>query len=240
MKIKKRLKIINDSPFSFGFALISILFFVVNIISKGKVGSILLNSPTKSTGENAFLASSALSYLRIFFYVFGAKDFLSLSCNLIFVLLLGKNIEKFYGSVLSLICFLISTIFSGVLGSIFCSYSLYGCSCVVMMMIFQTIFMEISENRISLPSVLIVILVILYEIFSKNQNGALGLFVNLIGGICGSLLSFVIYPLLHHSEKKDSPEKTEKSKKSQNKNDKAKKSNNDEDDDSTIVGTLKF
>lgn len=239
MKMKKRLKIVNDSPFSFGFAFISILFFVVNIISKGKVGNVLLNSPTKSTGENAFLASSALSYLRIFFYVFGSKDFLSLSCNLIFVLLLGKNIERFYGSVLSLICFLVSTIFSSVLSAIFCSYSLSGCSCVVMMMIFQTIFMEISENKISLPSVLVVILFILHEIFSKNQNGALGLFVNLIGGICGSLLSFVISPLLHHSEKKGSPEKPEKPKNSQ-KNDKSENSNNDDDDDSTIVGTLKF
>lgn len=237
MKIKKHLKIVNDSPFLFGFAFISILFFVVNIISKGKVGSILLNSPTKSTGENAFLASSVLSYLRIFFYVFGAKDFLSLSCNLIFILLLGKNIERFYGSVLSLICFLISTIFSGVLSAVFCSHPLCGCSCVVMMMIFQTIFMEISENRISLPSVLIMILFILREIFIKNQNGALGLFVNLIGGICGSLLSFVISPRLHHSEKKGSSEKSEKPKNSQ-KNDKSENSNND--DDSTVVGTLKF
>lgn len=238
MKIKKHLKIVNDSPFSFGFAFISLLFFVINIISKGKVGNALLNSPTKASGENAFLASSALSYLRIFFYVFGAKDFLNLSCNLIFVLLLGKNIERFYGSALTFICFLVSTIFSGILCAIFCSYSLFGCSCIVMMMIFQSVFMEISQDRISLPSILIVILFILHEIFSKAQNGVLGLFVNLIGGLCGSLLSFVISPLLHHSEKKGFSEKSEKPKNVQNKNEKSE--NSDNDDDSTVVGTLKF
>lgn len=234
MKNKNHFEISKDAPFSFVFVVLSIILFLVDsFILKGKLHELILSSPTKSSGENPFLASSVLSYLKIFFYVFGGNDFKILFVNLIFILLLGQNLEEYYGSILIGICFFVSTIFSGVLNSIFSLHSLIGCTCIVMMMIFQNIIMNFSKGKISVPSFMIAILFIIFEIIYKNQSGILGFFINLIGGFCGAFLVFILSPLFHSVQKKV---KGNSSKNIRNKNDKSEET----DDDSTVVGTLKF
>lgn len=234
MKNKNHFVISKDAPFSFVFVVLSVILFLIdNFILKGKLHELILCSPTKSGGEVPFLASSALSYFRIFFYIFGGSDFKILFFNLIFILLMGQILEEYYGSIVIGICFFVSTIFSGVLNSIFSLNSLNGCTCIVMMMIFQNIFMNFSKGKISIPSFVIAILFIIFEISSKNQSGILGFFINFIGGLCGSLLVFILSPLFHPVQKK---EKDNSSKNIRTKNDKSEET----DDDSTVVGTLKF
>lgn len=234
-----------DAPVTLTFALISVVIFLLNsFIFKQKMDTIIA-SPTTAAGALAFSASNFMSYLRILLYPFGSISSTALVSNLIFILLLGPSMEERYGSVIIGIMMCVSTIFSGVLTACFCTISLKGAIPIVFMLIFLNSFMSISKKKIPLSFVMAFILFIVLGISEKNPNGAIGIIINIAGGLCGSLFAFLTSPKAR-AEKKNKGEglkaKAERlaefddSNSPRFKNKKSDDSNSEE----TIVGTLKF
>ncbi len=257
MKKKLKISIKNDAPVTIAFAVISIILFYVDILlCHGRMATALLSTPTNSSGPNPFVASDIFSYLNIFFYVFGAEDISLLLCNLIFLLLLGATLEDYYGSPLILICYIITTVFSGVLNALLCYGSVQGCSCLIMMTIFLSAFMSVSKNKAPVSSFFVLVIYIVREFMQKNANGIVGMFIVLIAGLCGALVAFILAPLVSANAKKNSrgllnkAEKVREEKKPLFKKEKEsttiiRKKDDDyddgpSDDDTTVVGTLQF
>lgn len=257
-KFKFNLKISLDAPVTTFFALFSLILFTVDtIFLKGKLSLGIFSSPTSASGSLPFSVSSATSYLRLILYIFGAASWTSLLVNLLFVLLLGPAMEERYGSVVIGIMMIVSALFSGVLNACFCTVSLQGCLPLVFMMIFLNSFMSFSKKKVPLSFVMIFIFFIAYELIEKSPSQLVGIIICIAGGLCGSLFAFLTSPKARAAKKseveKEKSEKSEKSEKTSQEDarkayleelDKQsprnKNSKKNDDDETTVVGTLKF
>lgn len=259
MKKKIKLNVSFDAPVTITFAVLSLVLFLMSTyLIKDKAGGLLLASATNAGGSMPFAASNVTSYFRTFLYVFGGKEIASVIFNLIFILLLGPSLEEYYGSVLVAVCYFITAVFAGVLNACFCSTSLQGSSCIVMMMIFLSALMSVSKHKMPVSSVLVLALCIVNIVISEKAGGIAGIFINIVAGLCSSLPAFIVSPLIHPEQKKskgllDKAEKVRKEEFDEPKKKKKdsttvirKKSEIEEkpaassDDDTTVVGTLKF
>ncbi len=250
--MKKKINIDIDAPVTVTFSMISILLFVLDsFVVKGKWTALFMSSPAAG-GDFLFVPNKVLSYVRLVMYSFSAVSWEVLITNLIFILLLGPSMEERYGSVIIGLMMLVSALFSGVLNACFCKNSIVGCTPIVFMMIFLNSFLSFSKKKIPSSFVLVFILFIVREIFVKNPNGVVGIFIGIAGGLCGSLFAFLASPkakaarkssgtseggLLNKAERiaeidAESP-RFKKSKK-------IKKSSDSDDDDTTVIGTLEF
>lgn len=262
-KKKFKLNFVFDAPVTISFCLISVVLFVLNqivlnqIVLKGSLDGKILSSPTTSAGPVPFIASNPASYFRLFLYAFGAQNWVLLFTNLMFLLMLGPSQEERYGSVVIGIMMGVSILFSGVLNACFCETSLKGCNCVIFMMIFLNSFMSFSKKKIPASFFIIFIFYIIKEILQvtdKRFSGIVGLIICITGGLCGSLFAFLTSPKARaekKSEKTSKPissmtaeEKTAfleelDSQSPRNRANKTKKSDSN-DDDTTVIGTIKF
>ncbi len=252
-KFSLNIKLSYDAPVTLTFVIATLLLFVINsFLCKGKLTTLILSAPTSSVGELPFEVSSPLSYLRLFFYVFGASSGNMMITNLIFILLLGPAMEERYGSVVIGIMIIVSAVFAGVLNACFCQKMLQGPISIVFMMVFLNAFMSFSKKKVPLCFVIILILFVCREIFEQNANGIIGLISSLAGGLCGSLFAFLASPkaravkkqeksggLLNKANKYQSKEEYLEELDKQSPRNK-KNNHSDDDDETTVVGTLKF
>lgn len=234
-----------DAPVTLTFAFLSIIIFLLNTFVIKQKLTFLIASPTTTNGQLPFVASNFLSYIRIFLYPFGSQLSSVMVTNLIFILLLGPNMEERYGSVIIGIMTVVSIIFAGVLTACFCKNSLTGASPIVFMLIFLNSFMSMSKKKIPLSFVFVFVLFILLEVSQKNPNAAIGIIINIAGGLCGSLFAFLTSPKTRN-EKKNKGEglksKAERLAEFDDENSprfKNKKSD-DSSSDETVIGTLNF
>ena len=258
MAMKKiKLNFVFDAPVTISFCLISVILFAVNQFAfKGSLDGRILSSPTTLAGPVPFIVSNPASYFRLFLYAFSAQDWILLFTNLMFLLMLGPSQEERYGSVVIGIMMGVSIIFSGVLNACFCETSLKGCNCVIFMMIFLNSFMSFSKKKIPSSFVIIFIFYIVKEILQvsdKRLSGIVGLIICIAGGLCGSLFAFLTSPKARAEKKSEKNAKNtapmtmeEKTAfleelDSQSPRNRAKKSKkSDSDDDTTVIGTIKF
>lgn len=246
-KFKFGFKINLDSPVAIFFAAACIVIFIFDyFILKGKISQSLTSAPTASAGVLPFEVSNPLSYLRIVFYAFGFSSPSSLITSLIFIMLLGPAIEEQYGSVIIGIMMGVSAIFSGVLNACFCTTSLRGASSIIFMLIFLNSFMSFTKKKIPLSFILVIILFIAKEFIEKSGNTANGIIEILIcmaGGLCGSLLAFLTSPKARAEKKYNKAANEIDSQSPRFAKRKSEKQNEDSslsDDDTTVIGTLKF
>lgn len=175
--------------------------------------------------------------------------------NLILIMLLGPAMEERYGSVIIGIMIFVSALFSGVLNACFCEASLVGSVPVVSMMIFLNAFMSFSKKKFPLSFAAVMVFFVLLQIASGA--GAVRIIICIAGGLCGSLFAFLTSPkmkaekkasrsggngsgggLLNRAEKVAYAEELDRSSPRNKKN--WGRSNSDDDDETTVVGTLKF
>ncbi len=243
-KFNFNLKVSYDAPVTLTFVIICAILFLLSTfaIKNGALNKILA-SPTSTAGALPFIVSQPISYLRLLLYIFGAGEGAVLITNLILIMLLGPAMEERYGSVIIGIMIFVSALFSGVLNACFCSESLVGAVPVVSMMIFLNAFMSFSKKKFPLSFAAVMILFVMLEVFSGA--GAIRIIICIAGGLCGSLFAFLTSPktrsekkrggLLSRAEKIAYAEEID-SQSPRNK----KKSSDQNDDETTVVGTLKF
>lgn len=261
-KFKLNLKVSYDAPVTLTFVIVSVVFFLLNsfVIKNGALEKILA-SPTTQAGALPFIVKQPVSYLRLLLYIFGAGQAAGvmggtsagavLITNLILIMLLGPAMEERYGSVIIGIMIFVSALFSGVLNACFCAESLVGAVPLVCMMIFLNAFMSFSKKTFPLSFAAVVVLFVFLEIFSGA--GAVKIIICIAGGLCGSLFAFLTSPKVKAAKKEASGGTATKRGGLLNRAEKAayleeldtqsprnKKKEKPSDDDTTVVGTLKF
>ena len=261
-KFKINLKVSYDAPVALTFVLISAIIFLLNMFlaKNGKAAGVekLFASPTAQSGVLPFIPSAPVSYVRLLFYIFGVDVGSGVTAgasvlfsNLILIMLLGPAMEERYGSVIIGIMMFVSALFSGVLNACFCDTSLVGAVPVVSMMIFLNAFMSFSKKKFPLSFAAVMILFVVLQIFSGA--GAVRIIICIAGGLCGSLFAFLTSPKMK-AEKKNNNGVTETGKKCGGLLSRAEKiayaeeldrnsprnKKPDDDDETTVVGTLKF
>ncbi|MBP5794031.1 MAG: rhomboid family intramembrane serine protease [Spirochaetaceae bacterium] len=196
MATRKKTKFLSfsfDSPLVIIFAVISIFIMVLNSIAESRSASGLLgffSAPTSfRVAETAFNFRNPVHYLRLFFHIFGQRKWINLVRDLSFILLLGPQLEKLYGTKMLLLMFSVCAFTSGVLGICFLQQPLCGASCIAFMMILLTVYMSIKKQVVPVSSVLLLLLYIGQGI--SNAGGGNTEIIHLIGGICGSLFGMI-------------------------------------------------
>ena len=257
-KFKLNLKVSYDAPVTLTFVIVCAVLFLLNsfVIKDGALLKVLA-SPTTQAGSLPFIVKQPVSYVRLLLYIFGtgveAGAGSVLITNLILIMLLGPAMEERYGSVIIGIMIFVSALFAGVLNACFCTDSLIGAVPVVSMMIFLNAFMSFSKKTFPLSFAAVVVLFVFLEIFSGA--GAVKIIICIAGGLCGSLFAFLTSPkvkaakkeagggtapkrggLLSRAEKAAYTEELD----SQSPRNKKNRSASYDDDETTVVGTLKF
>jgi membrane associated rhomboid family serine protease len=249
-KKKLKLKFHYDSPVMITFAIITLFVFILDTFAlKGKLKAMWLVTPTAADGQFPFAFSDFPSILRLFIHVFGYSQNEILICNLIFILLLGPQMEERYGSVIIGIMIFVSSLFSGVLNACFCKNAVCGAEPIVFMLILLWTMMQLSRSKISASAIAVIALFITMLVFRKNPNGVVGLVVIAAGGLCGSLFAFLTSPKAHKAKKNEdalaefndeaSPRFSLKSTGARKSDpERSKKSNIDEE--TTVVGSIEI
>ena len=162
--------------------------------------------------------------------------------------------EERYGSVIIGIMIFVSALFAGVLNACFCVDSLIGPVPVVCMMIFLTAFMSFSNKTV--PITFLLTILFFGYLAVTSGIGAIRLIICVAGGLCGSLFAFLTSPKVKAAKKSggDSPaqkrkggllsraEKAAYAEEIDSQSPRYKKNRDslDDDDETTVVGTLKF
>jgi len=236
---KVKFKFSYDAPVSLSFAIIALILFLIDsLLLKGKMNSNYLLTPTAVSGSLPFDFKNIISYLRLFAYVFGGSAPFTLISNLIFIILLGPEMENRYGSFVIGIMILVAVLVSGVLSASFCKFSVSGASPVVFMLIILDILMHLTKKTVSASAVAVICLFVASQFFVGNKNGLVGVLITLSGGLCGSLFAFMASPRARAAKKNQKAEEKLPEKETQASRAKSKKNN--ESSDETIVASIKL
>ncbi len=244
-KFKLNLKFSYDAPVTLSFVIVCVFFFLLNtfVIKNGALGKILA-SPTTQAGALPFIVKQPLSYLRLLLYIFGSGEEVIYLTNLMIILMMGPAMEERYGSVIIGIMIFVSALFAGVLNACFCADSLVGAVPVVCMMIFLNAFMSFSKKTVPITFLAVIVF---FGFFSINSGmSAIRLIICIAGGLCGSLFAFLTSPKVKAAKKESSggllsrAEKVAYAEELDKQSPRNKKKTKTSDDDTTVVGTLKF
>ena len=163
---------------------ISLFVLILDKITRGKSTRKLFST------ERASLLNP-LTYVRFFTHILGHSDWNHLSNNYLKILLLGPLIEEKYGSINFLIIVLITAFIVGIYNFIKGKTWLKGASCISFMLIVLSAFVNVTERKIPITLVLIVLFYIIDEIKALRKKDNIAHDSHLIGGICGAVFGFI-------------------------------------------------
>ena len=162
------------------------------------LGACFLNFITQGTSNKLLFTSyrssmfNPLTYVRLFTHSIGHQDLNHLIHNFLFILLVGPMIEEKYGSINLIIMFLITSLVIGLFNTIISNYIITGASGNVYMLIVLSSFSNITEGKIPLTLILILIFYVISEIkdsvIGKNKGVYHG--GHLLGALCGIAFGF--------------------------------------------------
>lgn len=241
---KKNYSLKINSPVVTVIAALSVLAMIFDtFIIKGKVISNAFTChASKASGTfAAFNFKSAADYARMIFYVLGSSSWHSMFSGTIILLLLGANLEERYGSKILLLMIFTSSLVTGVLTACISTVPVSGADGIIFTMLILISISEISKKEIPLTWLMVLVLFISYKLYSTADfyhlkkasiilEKNICVFIQLIGGICGSLFGFLVAP----KNKKASGKETSRSKKTV-----VYTEEYDEDNDRTIVSAPK-
>lgn len=186
MKYLSNLKFDYNSPVIISYLIISLIAWLLNVLTKGKTNKLLFSN-YRSSIFNPF------TYIRLFTHSIGHKDWNHLVSNFLYILLIGPIIEEKYGSINLLIMFLLTSLAISLFNIIFNDYSILGASGNVYMLIVLSSFSNLSEGKIPITLVLICLFYITSEVRDSILEGNKKVYHDghLIGALCGILYGFL-------------------------------------------------
>jgi len=169
-----------NSPVIISYLIISIIAWLLNCITGGKSNKLLFTSYRSSP-------FNPLTYIRLFTHSIGHIDLSHLIHNFLFILLIGPMIEEKYGSINLLVMLLITSLVIGLFNTIFSNYSITGASGNVYMLIVLSSFSNISEGKVPITLVLILIFYVISEFKDRLIEGNKTTYHtgHLLGALCG-------------------------------------------------------
>ena len=187
-----------NSPVIITYLIISVIAWLLNIITSGKSNKLLFTSYRSSI-------FNPLTYIRLFTHSIGHVDLSHLIHNFLFILLIGPMIEEKYGSINLLVMLLITSLVIGLFNTIFSNYSITGASGNVYMLIVLSSFSNISEGKVPITLVLILVFYIISEFTSRIFEGNKKTYHtgHLLGALCGIgfgfyFLYFKTFPFIQY------------------------------------------
>lgn len=153
-------------------AIVTLTMFFISL------GVLLLDKITKGKANRKIFSTerasllNPLTYIRFFTHILGHSDWEHLSNNYLKILLLGPLIEEKYGSINFLIMILITAFVVAVFNFIKGKEWLEGASCISFMLTVLSAFVNITENKIPITLILIILFYIIDEIkkLKKDDN----------------------------------------------------------------------
>lgn len=241
----KKFRITYNAPVVLTFCIIAtVIFFLGKYCFEGLIEAFfVVRGKGSSQIPDAFSFTNPLDYFRLLFHVFGHTDFIHLSGNLCFLLLLGPVLEQKYGSVKILLMMIITSLVSGFVNAIFLVNPMCGASDIIFMMILLVSYTSINKTEIPLSFILIFILYVGKEFYAEDGTN-IATVAHIAGGICGSLFAFIFspdkkeksVPVSEFSKKSSKSKPKKETKRSSSKT----QSTSSDDSDSTIVGSIEL
>ncbi len=157
----------------------------LNFITQGFTNKLLFTSYRSSI-------FNSLTYVRLFTHSIGHQDLNHLIHNFLFILLVGPMIEEKYGSINLIVMFLITSLIIGLFNTIISNYIITGASGNVYMLIVLSSFSNITEGKIPLTLILILIFYVISEIRDSVTGANKGVYHggHLLGALCGIAFGF--------------------------------------------------
>ena len=188
MNIEELIKNIQfdyNSPVIITYLLLSVIACILNTITRGKTNKLFFSNYRSSL-------FNPLTYIRLVTHCIGHKDLDHLIHNFLFILLIGPMVEEKYGSTNLIIMLVITSIIIALFNIIFNNYIITGASGNVYMLIVLSSFSNITEGKIPLTLILILIFYIMSEIKKSILEGNKKVYHegHLIGAICGIIFGF--------------------------------------------------
>ena len=163
---------------------ITFIVLILNYITHGKSDDYLF-----SVERDSWLKPR--TWIRMFTHILGHEDWSHFSNNYLKILILGPLIEEKYGSINLLIMILITAFATGILTHIRGKVREKGASDIVFMLIVLSAFVNMTENKIPITFVLIILFYVLDEIMSLLKKDGIGHYAHVSGAICGTLFGFL-------------------------------------------------
>ena len=163
---------------------ISFISIVLNFLTRGWTNKHIFST------ERASLLNP-MTYIRLFTHVLGHADWDHFASNYLKILLLGPLIEEKYGSINLLIMILITAFATGIVNYIKGGTRLLGASDVGFMLIVLSAFVNMTQNKIPITLVLIILFYIVEEVRDLRKRDGIAHYGHLIGAICGGIFGFI-------------------------------------------------
>ena len=180
-------KLQYNSPVILSFAFVSFISLILGYITKGFTTDVFFCVYRSSL-------TNPLTYLRLFTHVLGHANLEHYVNNMMLFLLIGPMLEEKYGSKQLLEMILITAFITGLCNNIlFENAALLGASGIVFMMIILSSITSVSEGKIPVTLIVIVILYLGNQvtegIFSRDNISQL---THIIGGVCGGIYGMLL------------------------------------------------
>ena len=176
-----------NAPVSLTFALLSLLALVANHFTGGWANTALFSVYRCSL-------ANPLAWFRFFGHVLGHSGYAHYIGNMVLILVLGPNLEDRFGSWNVLWAILFTALVSGLVQFIFFwNTALLGASGLVFMMILLSSFGGVRNGTIPTTLILVAIFYLggeLWDAIFVDDN--ISQLTHIIGGVCGTILGFVL------------------------------------------------
>lgn len=179
-------KLHYNSPVVLTYALICLVFLILNIITIGWFSKTFL----VSYGHPSLL--NPMTYVRGLLYIFGHSSVQHFAGNMLTFLLVGPIVEEKYGSKRLIEMIFITGILTAIVNGLFFSSGIIGASGIVFMLIMLSAFVNIKKDTIPISLVLVATIYLGSELYN-------GLFVHdnvsqlahIAGGIVGLVFGLI-------------------------------------------------
>ena len=132
-------------------------------------------------------------YLRLFTHVIGHGGWAHFMGNFSFILILGPMLEEKYGSKRLLFMMAVTAVLTAAINIVFFNVALCGASGIVFLFIILCSCTSVSDGKIPLSLVLVVVIYIGQEILNGlTLNDGVSQMTHILGGVCG-----IVFGLLH-------------------------------------------
>ena len=184
-QITNNIKFDYNSPVIISYLVISLIACFLGYITKGKTNKLLFCNYRSSP-------LNPLTYIRLFSHCIGHKDWDHFISNFLYILLIGPMIEEKYGNINLIFMFLITSLIISLFNIIFHNYCITGASGNVYMLIVLSSFSNITEGKIPLTLILILIFYVISEIKDSVTGANKGVYHggHLLGALCGIAFGF--------------------------------------------------
>lgn len=203
-----------DSPVILTFAIASFIVFALDffVFKKDFIKEFFVCHASKVFGDyEAFNFKAFPDYPKMIFHELGSTSWHSLLTGILIIMILGPSVEEKFGSVFTGLMIFMTSLISGILTATISHYTLTGSTGVIFTFMILSLITDISKKSFSLSAFFIFVVFIaiqLLESGNEEKNFILfmqkntGLFIEMIGGICGSLFGFMVTPKSKKAPKK--------------------------------------